>query len=305
MKPDALHDFFTRDKTANLPRLSSSDTLTKMLNVATRDLVVNPEGIELRDYYWDERRFNLKESSLFNSLSDDIKKKILRDLSLHSLVTSYYIEKLAISFCSRMIILSESIEEKALYTVIGAEEVYHWLDFKRFLPKAPEEQNFQSIFINTLADSINSSNRLTSIYIGQVLLEGFGIYFYSSMKEGCLDENLKKVFARILEDEGRHHGSALHIFDQAKREDIDLEEIVTKAESMIRVMLRHGSHIVKVIEMHAGKINPEAVERFYLETDMRRQMENRSVRLKQMIERNDKFGLLDELLKRDVFSIEL
>lgn len=294
----------TPEKTSGIGHLEKNDVINRILSVSLKNQLRTSPQTNIKPYYWDETRFNLNCSSLFQTLTDEKKQRILTELSLHSLYTSYFIEKLAISFCSKMVLLSETIEEKALYTIIGAEEVYHWKEFTHFLELWPEDSEFKTGLLDSLQAAIQDADRLTSMYIGQILLEGFGMFYYSGLKETTIDNELKKVYERILEDEGRHHGSALCLFERGDKSKLDWNQIIDKTHLVIKQVLSLDLHLLKTIENTTGTLDEEQRVLFFKEIKMKEILNERARRVKQMMLKDDTLGLLAELEKRSSFTIE-
>jgi hypothetical protein len=69
----------------------------------------------------------------------------------------------------------------------------------------------------------------------QVVLEGWGIPYYSKLAQGSHRAEVTQALKSIVADEARHHGSGLLLFD---------EKQVSKAEA-----LRMESHLAELLSM--------------------------------------------------------
>ena len=302
---EILEKYYNLERTANAPHLPMESKIHSLLNKSTKKMLVSERKDSYPEFFWDEQRFNLYKSSLFRGLNQEKRNIILKTLSNHSLMTSYYIEKSAICLSSKLVSLSESIEEKAMYTMIGAEEVYHWLEFQNFINFVPEQYPNNSLLIKSIGDLTQKCDKLTSIYVGQVFLEGFGMHFYRSLGESCLDKDLSLVFDRIIEDEARHHGTALVIFNRDSGKLEKNNELIDRLSSLIKILLNHHLHLLNVIETVTGELSIQERIKIMDEIDAEKQMESRAQKIKQMFTKSGEQEIINLLDESQAFKVSL
>jgi rubrerythrin len=306
MKPhQKLSPFLDHKSVVTLKHIDPKNKINTIINTATKNKVVTNGLKKIPTDFWGEQQYNLKDSSLYKSLDKTTQNKILSEFGLHTLCTSYYIEKLAVSFCAKMVMLAESMEEKALYSIIGAEEAEHWLEFKNLLVDSPEDTDYQSPFIDALQDCIEKSDRLTSMFMAQNLLEGFGLIHYGHLRDTTTNETLKAVFTKIVEDEGRHHGSSIVLFQNCKAESFDRNDLITRADFIIRCIKSPKRHIIKTLKNHCPDMTSQDEETLIKEINLKKQVEFRTKAIYQMVKKSNAHGILDSLEEMGSFDIDL
>lgn len=306
MKPhQKLSPFLDHKSVVTLEHIDPKNKINTIINNATKNSVVTSNLQNMPTDYWGDQQYNLKDSSFFKALDNKIKEKILSAFGLHTLYTSYYIEKLAVSFCAKMVLLAETVEEKALYSIIGAEEAEHWLEFKNLLPGLPEDADYQSPFIDALQDCIEKSDRLTSMFMAQNLLEGFGLIHYGHLRDTTRNKTLKAVFTKILEDESRHHGSAIVLFQNCKKENFDRNDLITRADFIIKCIKSPKRHILKTLKNYCPEITESDEVKLIEEINLQSQIEFRNKAIYQMVKKSNAHGILESLEEMGSFETTL
>lgn len=169
---------------------------------------------EKKEFYWDAKHFRFDGIGIFNTLSEEKKKNILKFMSAHYLGESSYIEKMGFGFNAKMILLSHSVEEKTLYSIFAADEAKHLQSIKRYINEVPTAGYQENPFLALIGTAIQIADRDSLVLFIQVLLEGFGMLHYKSLQEGCLSPSFKNELADLLKDEAFHHGSGSLLANQ-------------------------------------------------------------------------------------------
>lgn len=177
-----------------------------------------PEA-RLLPYYWNAEHFGLQSVSLFTGATEEQRGRILSILSGFYLQESYFIEKSGFAFNAKMMLLSETTEEKSLFAAFADDEAKHLHAVSRFLPRLPKDESLQNPFLLFLAETIRSGDKYAMTLILQVVLEGFGFAHYSHLAQGCLEPALAGVFKDILKDEAFHHGSGIILAKESMPSD--------------------------------------------------------------------------------------
>lgn len=163
--------------------------------------------------YWGANHFGLEKTQLFQSLSKDKKNQLLAAASIQLLEEAYFIEKSGMSFTAKMALLSDTTEERMLYSLFSTDETLHLTYVAAHLPESPESKPIPP-FVQFLSQIIQEGDRESLIFLIQVVLEGWGITHYHELAENCLSPELSHSLRLILKDEARHHGSGM-ILSQA------------------------------------------------------------------------------------------
>lgn len=300
-----LKDFLSDDYVIAAPRLADNDPITKILHSSCSGKLVSEKKDRKNKYYWDETRYNLYKSTLFKSQDKKTREKILNDLSRHTLAVSYFIEKTAISFALKMGLLSTSLEERALYGMIVSEEVMHQQEFLNFIDFHPEDLQLSSPLVRSLGSIVQNADKASSLFIGQIFLEGFGIAHYNVSMDNCNDEDLKRVFSRILQDEARHHGSAVVLFGREDDENINTEEIYQTSSKLLEGMKNYHQVLFKIFEKNIGPLSLSQKMDLLNEIEYSSFMCDKTDKIRDIIKKSDKFGIVSRLERDGIFEASM
>src|SRR5215813_5168214 len=207
------------------PDLSAEHRLQPILAAALKDSSLLPAS-ENAKAYWSAAHFHLDKVAIFNDASADEQQEILLRCSESLLAEAYYIEKCGMYFAPKMCLLSESTEEKMLYSLFAADEARHFKQIAAFVSAQAVVDFLHNPFIQLLDDVLRHGKKTTLTYIIQVLLEGWGIRHYHALAGNTQDAKLKETLTTILKDEARHHGSGLILFNDQRLTANQLAEIV-------------------------------------------------------------------------------
>ncbi|WP_198920773.1 hypothetical protein, partial [Anaplasma marginale] len=87
--------------------------------------------------YWDAGYFNLENATLFKNATKKQQKDILKLASGGLLEEAYFIEKAGMGYMAKMVMLSETTEERMLYSLFCADETTHLAKIMPFLDRIP------------------------------------------------------------------------------------------------------------------------------------------------------------------------
>ncbi len=209
------------------------------------------------DYFWNASHFGLDKVGIYQDLPEEVQNLILKLLTDHNLNESYFIEKMGMSYAAKMILLSESEEEKALYSAIACDEAIHLYEVKNFLNPGVEATYQGNGFLKFISDVAQTSAPKICQSVLQVSLEGHGMSYYSWLRTGCHDPYFKEVLGRIMQDEAAHHGSGVIIASQSEfnlTEKKELEEHLAYFGNLLNCTL---FPIVVILEKVVGGFTPE------------------------------------------------
>ena len=125
-----LNEYLSRDQLLYNSHLQTDHKLNTLIQKAIQGKLLPETDANPQSYYWSDQRFGLHKSNLYNSFSTPEKHKVLEYLSKMNLNMSYYIEKCAYNYGAKMILLSESEEEKIYYSIFTYEEALHQKEFR-------------------------------------------------------------------------------------------------------------------------------------------------------------------------------
>jgi rubrerythrin len=296
---DALKIFFSEDEVFHFPTDSKNKSLQQMLEVAFGKLTVEQKKTEFPNHFWSEQRYGFDRAKCFQSLNQEQKLRTLRYMTELNLSLSYFIEKSGHNYGAKMILLAKNQDEKSLYSLFAAEEAIHQKEFINHMWFTPNKNDHWHPMLDVLGEVMREGERNTLVYVIQVLLEGFGMSFYSGLAESCDFAPMKNVYGRILQDEARHHGSGVilaNFYDVTQNEK---EQIFEYTKRFIHA-LQNASWFIKAIEREAGPLSEAEKKSFLTEVGYEETLANRRKRLKDMLTKVDSWGLVSMLEKDKV-----
>lgn len=249
--------------------------------------------------YWNADYFNLENATLFKNATISQQQNILKITSQGILEEAYFIEKAGIGYMAKMVLLSETTEERMLYSLFCADETSHLAKIMPFLERISVDTN--DPFLKLLGDVVESEDKSVILFVLQVVLEGWGLSHYRSLAKECCYPDLSVVFQSFLEDESRHHATGLTLFQQqslnlnSKRAIL---EILTSFLEMIRV---GPQRVVNAVEMVLGDLSRSQKIKLLEELDAETHSNTRLSILRSLISKQGSI-FVSELEERGIFQ---
>jgi len=185
-----------------------------------------------RSFYWDDQIYNLNQTNLFKKLEQADKIKIYHNLSQFILAEGLYIEQLGFTFNSKMMLLSDSIEQKQLYASYAYDEALHFRMIEKFADR-PDNLHHANPFLQFLADIVMNGERENLVFFIQIMLEGIGLEHYSELEKFCIHPELKGCLHQIVKDEAFHHGGGKILFNRELLDKNDEEFLIERSHAML------------------------------------------------------------------------
>lgn len=296
-----LKSYLTIDSTFFSKEIEPSSSLNKILDKGLSLYTVSQKDPNVPEIIWGKERYQLEKSTAFGSLDQDTQNKVLAEATRMNLALSYFIEKSGHNYGAKMILLADSIQEKSLYCIFAAEEAIHLREFSNFINFNVDPKIHWHPLLAPLSKVIQVGERNTCLYIIQVLLEGFGMGHYSSLKNDCLYAPLVDVFSRVLKDEARHHGAGLVLASESELKKNDREEIFEYTREFV-LALQSANWILNLIEAHSSPLSIGERKKHYEQVKYISLMAKRLNSLKEMLLKADRENLVRDLEREGVFS---
>lgn len=296
-----MRDFkscLTKEQTMLFPSMDGEDAYKKLLDKSLEKHLVSSKQENVPSHLWDNNRYGLEQSGLFRKLNDGQKDSIYNRLTELNLALSWYIERSGHNYGAKMILLSQTQEEKSMYAIFVAEEAIHQREFENFMTFRPDPRTHWHPMLNPLAKAISDAEKETCVYIIQVLLEGFGMSFYKSLGNQCTFSPLREVYNRILVDEARHHGAGLVAAQMSKPDKIVQEQIFEYSREFINA-LTSADWVLSAIQSEVT-MSAKEERQFYDDIDYFSVVGGRKQKLKEMMEKVDHWGLVERLTREKV-----
>ena len=233
--------------------------------------------------FWPASYFNLDQVTVYRDSDEAEKRAILLGCSHSVLAEAYYIEKCGMYFASKMCLLSESAQERMLYSLFAADEAVHFNWISGFAP-AESVKGFESNpFIRLLDEVLRKEDRTTLSYIVQVILEGWGISHYRALANNCLDAGMAAVFENVIRDEGRHHAGGLALFNGQRPGAYSLKRLADLLAHLLSMVQAGPQMVVSQIERIKGSLSRAQKTRAFAELGCEAFTLNRIKTLKSLI----------------------
>lgn len=215
----------------DLPHLSAGHKVEPILRAALAEhhkKGLRPSSAPLPPHLarvWEPSQFGLDKVGYYRDAGEDDRRAILALCARSTLEEAYFIEKSGLAFTGKMILLSETTEERMLYALFGADEASHLSAIGSWLPDTHPVRT-DNAFLALLADVIEQGERDTLVFVIQVVLEGWGITHYGDIARACKSDGLRQTLLTVVKDEARHHGSGVQLWGSRVVEPRVHEEIV-------------------------------------------------------------------------------
>lgn len=157
--------------------------------------------------YWPAAQFGLDAVPWMKQATGAQQETLLRACGARTLEEAWFIERAGLAYDAKLVLLSQSAQERSLYALFGAEEAAHLAAVTAFHPHV--EQARAGPFLQLLSQVIESGDAPTLNFVVQVVLEGWGITHYRGLARGTVHAPLRKALERIVLDETRHHGAGV------------------------------------------------------------------------------------------------
>ncbi|NES66182.1 MAG: ferritin-like domain-containing protein [Okeania sp. SIO2D1] len=249
--------------------------------------------------YWDAGYFNLDNSTVFQNATLQQKKDILKVASRELLEEAYFIEKAGMGYMAKMVLLSETTEERMLYSLFAADETTHLAKIMPFLERIPVDTD--DLFLQLLGDVVESDDKSVILFVLQVVLEGWGLSHYRSLAKGCGDRDLSFVFRSFLDDESRHHATGVTLFQQ-QHLDLSSKRAIVEILASFLEMIRVGpQRVLNAVEMVLGDLSRSQKIKLFEELDTESHSSSRLSILRSLIGKEGSI-FVTELEEKGLFS---
>lgn len=266
------------------PPLDPAHKLHPVLGAGLKRKDVAPEPAPAEaSSLWPAAFFGLDRVSAFREAPEEARRRILAACAEGLLEESYFIEKGGFNFNAKMILLSETTEEKMLYSLFASDEAAHLALVEPYLPGAGTRRP-KSPFLALMSGACESGGHASLVYLLQVLLEGWGLTHYRSLADGCADPGLGAALKRIVKDEAVHHAGGVALHDPAKLAQEDREFILAAVRSIFEMVRVGPQAVVGAAEAVLGGGTRKRRERMFAELDCETQAAARLTVLRSLME---------------------
>ena len=287
----------------DLPHLPADHRIEPILRAALGDVMSGRAVAPLPPHLariWEPSQFGLDKSSIFLAASEDDRRSILALCARDTLEEAYFIEKSGLAYTGKMILISETTEERMLYALFGADEATHLRAISSWLPDA-HPVRAESPFLALLADVIENGERETLVFVVQVVLEGWGITHYGDIARACKSDGLRRTLLSIVKDEALHHGSGLQLFAARPPSARAHEEIIEVLVKFLGMVQAGPQGVLSALSRVLGDLTVEQRRATYAELDGEAHAGLRLELLRRLMDKAGASSIIDGLVSRGAF----
>ena len=184
---------------------------------------------------WDADAYGLSGVDGYVQAQSATQSAVLQRCAADQLEEALHIENIGMAYAARMLLGSDTIEERQLYATIAADEALHHAALTPFVPRLEAAgTRAPAPFLSLLERLVVEGDRATRLLVVQVVLEGWGMDHYRGLARSCADPTLAAVLTRIVDDEARHHGSGVILATRLPAGDAAVD-VLTSFLDMVRV----------------------------------------------------------------------
>lgn len=284
----------------DLPHIDREDKINRILSAALdkRGESIST-NIETPLNYWNQEYFNLHKVKIFQESTAREKSLILQLCNLEILQEAYFIEKAGVGYMGKMILLSETTEERMLYGLFAGDEVNHLSKISGFLP-VPKTSNSQ--FLTLLEEVVETDDKTVLLFVLQVVLEGWGLTHYRRIAKYCQNMRLRSILNSFLQDESRHHATGVTLFEKISLTKYS-QETITEILAMFLQMVQVGPQsVVKAIEQVKGSLSREEKTKIFEQLDTENHSGIRLKTLQSLMHLPNATSVIDSLENKGYFQ---
>lgn len=239
---------------------------------------------------WEASFFGLDRVADFRDAPAETRARILHDCAQGLLDEAYGVEKLGMAYCAKLILASETTEERMAYSLIASDEAMHlhavtpFVDHPELAGRGP--------FFALLHGAVEGLPKAALVFLMQSVLEGWGLSHYRSLAEGCVDARLAQVLRRIVADEAFHVGTGNVLFEPSRLRDGDRAAMIDFLRQMLGMVAVGPQGVVGALERGLGGFDPARRTRAFTELASERTSSERMQVLRGLV------GGCPELLQR-------
>ena len=268
-------------------------------SVAAKLGVASVQGTAPHALPWAASFFGLDRVRAFSALDVEARESVVRACGRSLLVEAQGIERLGLTYCAKMSLLSETTEERVAYSLMAADEAIHLALVSRHVEG---EDTGDSPFLALLREAIEERGKNVLTLLIQVVLEGWGLTHYRRLAEGCQEPLLEQSLRRIRRDEAFHHGSGNLLFSPAALGGEDETYVVEFLARVFRSVQIGPQSVAGVLERAHGGLTREGRAQVFAELDTEADGARKIGTLHALLLRHDLSRVREALERRGVFT---
>jgi hypothetical protein len=213
------------------------------------------------------------------------------------------IEIAGMSYTAKMSLLSETLEQRELYSHFSADEANHFRAIRALVGSPKLELVEQNPFLKHLGLMIQDESKASLILLIQVILEGWGIPYYTRLaNESCLPE-ASQVLHKIVADEAKHHGSGLLLFFENKLSQEELTRVQDRMTELLQMLRLGPAGVLLPLAKELGGMNDQDLERYLNETNFQDKLKSDLDLIQFLLKKAGAFKTSEKLREKGLFDM--
>ncbi len=250
------------------PNLDDQHKMHRILGAYVKRRGLASEALPAEGVYWNAEHFDLHKVSYFRDSDASVQRAIVGQCSQALLREAFCIEKTGMTYCAKLALLAESVEERMVYSQQGADEATHlaWVT-----PYVLDAQNVEpGPFLDLLGTTVEQGDKSSLVFLMQIVLEGWGLSHYKRLEQHCQHPQLKARLHEIVRDEALHHGSGRALFDgpaTTQKQRVYMREYLASLLEMVRL---GPQSVVATLDQTLGGLSKKQKETVFEALDCQR-----------------------------------
>ena len=250
---------------------------------------------------WGASFYNFDRSTAFQSLTPESQHAVLLECSKGQMEEAMMIEIAGMSFAAKMSLLSETLQQRELYSRFAADEASHYRMLRNLVGAPNTRLARQNVFLIFLSELIRDSNRVPLLSLIQVLLEGWGLSYYHHLASEATLTEVRGVLETIVADEAAHHGSGLILMKDAQPSQHDDEAAKTAITHLVSMLKAGPVAVFQSLARAVGPMSMGDVTTFLQETSFEIKLEADLSMVQRLLEKSGSAKLLRQLQDQNLF----
>ncbi len=252
---------------------------------------------------WEASFYQFDRSSAFQCLTREKQTEVLIDCSRQQIEEALLIEITGMTFAAKMALLAPNLQQRELYSHFAADEATHY----RLLCELVGRPNYtcavQNSFLVFLARMIQNSARLPLLVLIQVVLEGWGLSYYSQLAKHATVPEVRDALALIVDDEAAHHGSGLILMKDAQPNADDSQQMEMAITELVAMVKAGPARLVLSLAKTKGSLTKNEIRDFLLETSFEVKLKTDLDLVRHLLEKAGAVALVANLNAKNLFAI--
>ncbi|MBY0414836.1 MAG: ferritin-like domain-containing protein [Bdellovibrionales bacterium] len=253
----------TKESILNYGHIDSDHRIHTLLDRAVTSKIGDKRKVENNQtgsLFWDLDHYGISSDSKLRKIFEET--EVHKELNIYTMTEACSIEKLGFAFNSKMMTMSETLEEKSLYANFAFDEMLHLRSLLNFVDFDLQKTGKLNPLLDALVEIVAEGDQLSTMFILQIALEGMGIAHYTWLANNCQNPGLKDSFLTIVKDEAFHHGGGIILFPKTELKAETVEFIVHTLKKIVKIFYSWPHPYWLAIEKGTGSLTSAQMNAF-------------------------------------------